>query len=226
MAPEKQRIFVVEPNPVMREGLKSVIEGDDRFEVAAATGKPTNAVGLIGEIAPDLVLVAAHLPGGDGIEMTRQILAEHPEIPVLIVNMRPDIRQICDALRSGAKGYAVKESSAERLLDGIQRVIEGEYFLDGHATRSVVERLIQSPSDRLDAADPSYASLTAREREVFGLLARGLGNREVAEQLHLKTKTVCNHRASLMKKLSLTSYADLVRFACRIGVVDPFHWQK
>ncbi len=226
MAQKKQRILIVEANPVMREGLKSVIGRDDRYEVAADTGSAEKAKRLIDRNEPDLVLAAVELSETDGITFTRDILSKQPQIRVMIVNMHPDIEQIRDALMAGAMGYAVKESSADRLLDGMQRVLEGEYYLDGHATRSVVKRLIESSSGRIEADDPAFSSLTEREQEIFRLLAEGYSNAEVAQQLNLQTKTVCNHRTNLMRKLSLKGYTDLVRYACRMRIVDPSKWHK
>ncbi|MCF8081357.1 MAG: response regulator transcription factor [Desulfobacterales bacterium] len=226
MTSKEKRILIVEANPVMREGLKSVINRDARFVVAADTANPEKVHQLVDRIDPDLILIAVQLPGTDGIALTRQILAQKPQVPIMIVNMHPDIDQIRDALWAGAMGYAVKESTADRLLEGIERILEGEYYLDGYATRSVVERLIDSPSERVDTDDPAYASLTEREREIFRLLAEGFSNEEVARHLNLQAKTVCNHRTNLTRKLSIKGYTDLVRYACRMGVIDPAKWLK
>ena len=226
MTSKEKHILIVESNPVMREGLKSVVNRDDRFVVAADTGSPEKAHQLVDRTDPDLILIAVQLPGTDGIALTRQILAHRPQVRIMIVNMHPDVEQIRDALWAGAMGYAVKESTADRLLEGMERILEGEYYLDGYATRSVVERLVQSPSERVDTDDPVYDSLTEREREIFRLLAEGFSNGEVARHLNLQTKTVCNHRTNLMRKLSLKGYTDLVRYACRMRIVDPSKWNK
>ncbi|MBW2107037.1 MAG: response regulator transcription factor, partial [Deltaproteobacteria bacterium] len=130
-----------------------------------------------------------------------------------------------EAFQAGATGYVVKESAADRLLEGLDSVAKGDLFLDSTVSHEVVKRLIELPEKDARITDPAYSSLTPREQEVFRLLAEGLSTKDIGERLFISPKTVENHRANLMNKLSLEGPVELVRYAVKLGLIDVDLWK-
>jgi DNA-binding NarL/FixJ family response regulator len=139
--------------------------------------------------------------------------------------MHSKIDCIAEAFQAGAKGYVVKESASERLLQGLEAVGKGEYFLDSSLSHEVVKKLMKFPLRETRITDAAYGTLTPREQEIMRLLAEGLSIKEVAAKLFISPKTVENHRTSIMKKLDLHSSLELFRFAAKIGLLDVDLWK-
>jgi DNA-binding NarL/FixJ family response regulator len=139
--------------------------------------------------------------------------------------MHSKINCIAEAFQAGAKGYVVKESAGERLLQGLEAVGKGEYFLDSSVSYEVVKKLMKFPLKEAKITNAAYGTLTPREQEVIRFLADGLSTKEVAEKLFISPKTVENHRTNIMKKLDLHSSLELFRFAARIGLLDVDLWK-
>jgi DNA-binding NarL/FixJ family response regulator len=223
---KKKTIVIVDDHPLVREGLKSIIAHDGRYEIVAETGKAREALRLIKDLKPDLALVDVRLPDMTGIELTREIRSLQPGTRVMIVSMHSQVDYIVKAFEAGASGYAVKDNPAERLLDGIGTVLAGEYFMDGAVSSRVVQKLLQTPADEKRITQTSYDSLTPREQEIMKLLTEGLATKEIADCLFISPKTVENHRSNIMSKLDVHSYAELVRFAARLGLIDLDLWKE
>ena len=166
------------------------------------------------------------LPDKSGIEITRELKDLFPEILIMIVSMHAKIDFITSAFRAGALGYVIKESAAERLVQGLETVARGDYFLDSSLSHKVVEKILEFPTQEAKITDGKYASLTPREEQVLRLLAEGHSAKEVGEKLFISPKTVENHRASIMDKLDLHSTLDLIRYAVRLGLIDPDLWKR
>ena len=160
-----------------------------------------------------------------GIELMREIQACQSESQVVVVSMHSKIDYITEAFRVGAKGYIIKESATDRLLQGLEIVGRGEYFLDCSLSHRVLQKLLESPIEEAKITDVAYGTLTSREQEVLRLLAEGLSTKEISDKLFISPKTVENHRANIMKKLDLHSIFGLVRFAARIGLIDIDLWK-
>ena len=222
MIPSLHRILLVETNAILRAGLESLVAGEAGCRAAGSTGSPSEAVRLSATVDPDLVVTAHSPPGMDGVALTRVLCARRPERRVLVLAGRAEVEAIGEAFGAGARGYAVRQSGLERLGEAIRRVLAGEYYLDAPATLAVAVWLARAAAHRPEGATGSHPALTGREREILGLLARGLDPAEVAARLAIAPKTVINHRANLMKKLSLRGSMDLVRYACRCGLFDPY----
>ncbi len=169
------------------------------------------------KLHPELVLMDIAMPGMNGIEATRRIKEEFPDICVLVLTMHDDEEFFFPVLRAGASGYVLKEAEPKELLHAIQAVISGEAFLSPAVTKSVLEALLATKDK---AEDEKHGKLTAREKEVLLLAADGQTNREIAQTLFLSIRTVEKHRQSVMRKLCLSKREELTKFAIRKGLID------
>ena len=224
MLPNKN-ILIIDDHALFREGLKSIIGRDSRFKVVGEAGNGREGLRMAKKLKPDVVLVDISLPDRNGIQLTKEIRTLLPESHIIIVTMHSRINCIAEAFQAGAKGYVVKESAGERLLQGLEAVGKGEYFLDSSVSHEVVKKLMKFPLKEAKITDAAYGTLTPREQEVMRFLADGLSTKEVAEKLFISPKTVENHRTSIMKKLDLHSSLELFRFAARIGLLDVDLWK-
>ncbi|MEJ2284868.1 MAG: response regulator transcription factor [Desulfobacterales bacterium] len=221
---DKIAIMIVDDHPLFREGLKSIIGRDQRYEIVDEAGSGQSALGKAEKIKPDLMMVDLSLPDMSGIQLTRKILAKLPQIKIIIVTMHSKVDYMAEAFQAGATGFVVKESAAEGLLKGIETVLKGNYFLDSAVSTQVVETLKKLPGKETKINDAVYGTLTAREQEILRLLAEGLSAKDIARKLFISPKTVENHRANLMNKLNLHSTIELVRYAAKLGLIDVDLW--
>lgn len=221
---DKISIMIVDDHPLFREGLKSIIGRDQRYEIVDEAGSGQSALGKAEKIKPDLIMVDLSLPDMSGIQLTRKILAKLPQIKIIIVTMHSKVDYMAEAFQAGATGFVVKESAAEGLLKGIDTVLKGNYFLDSAVSTQVVETLKKLPGKETKINDAVYGTLTAREQEILRLLAEGLSAKDIARKLFISPKTVENHRANLMNKLNLHSTIELVRYAAKLGLIDVDLW--
>jgi DNA-binding NarL/FixJ family response regulator len=144
---------------------------------------------------------------------------------ILMVSMHSKIDYITEAFQAGALGYVVKDSASERLIEALETVFRGDYYLDSSLSGKVVERLLGLPIKEAKIMDQKYTSLSSREEQILRLLAEGRPIKEIAEKLFISPKTVENHRANIMEKLDLHSTLDLIRYAVKIGLIDPDLWK-
>jgi len=220
----KKTVVIVDDHPLFREGLKSIIRRDTRYEIVGEAGNGQDAMRLIGEQRPDLVLLDVALPDKTGIELISEIKKVSSKTIIMIISMHSKVDYIVKAFKAGATGYLVKDSAAERLLQGIDAVLRDEYFLDSSVSHKVIEKLMELPKEEARITDRGYDLLTSREQEILALLAEGLSTKEVAEKLFISPRTVENHRSSIMRKLDLHSNHDLIRYAAKLGLIDMESW--
>lgn len=230
---EKIRVLLADDHAILREGIRFLLTAQPDIEVVGEAGDGAEAVDLVDQLRPDVVLLDVAMPRLNGIEATRQIKAAHPAVPVLILSMHDSEEYILPILKAGASGYVLKRAAAQELVSALRAVVQGHTILDPEVTRRVMESLEGSRSGRPGpppAADPrtvsgsgaehpGLAPLTDREREVLTLVARGLTNQEIAQQLYISIKTVQAHRANIMEKLDLHDAVELTKFAIRTGLL-------
>lgn len=208
-APARTRIVLCEDHQMVREGLRALIDGEPDLEVVADASDGEQAVRAALDRAPDVVVMDIGLPLCDGIEATRRLRQQAPELPVVILSMHDDATTVDRALRAGARGYVLKGAGFARLCDAIRSVRRGEVYLSPDISDHVLTGYL-----RAGDADP----LSDREREILRLISDGHTSAAIARQLGLKPKTIENHRANIMDKLQIRTTAGLVRYALRSGV--------
>ena len=222
----KKTILIIDDHPLFREGLKAIIERDNRFEVVGEAGNGREGLRLAKELKPDLALVDMSLPDQSGIQLTCELKNASLKTRIMIITMHSKVDYIVKAFRAGATGYVVKESASERLLQGMDTVLKGEYFMDSSVSHKVVKKLMQFPEKGAKITDASYDTLTPREQEIMVLLAEGLSSKEIAEKLFISPKTVDNHRTNILRKLNLHSTIELIRYAAKLGIIDVDLWKE
>ena len=221
----KKTILIIDDHPLFREGLKAIIGRDDRFEVIGEAGNGREGLRMAKKLKPDLVLVDMSLPDQSGIQLTRELKNASLKTRIMIITMHSKVDYIVKAFQAGATGYVVKESASERLLQGMDIVLKGEYFMDSSISHNVVKKLMQLPEKEAKITDATYETLTSREQEIMVLLAEGLSSKKIAEKLFISPKTVENHRSNILRKLNLHSIIALIRYAARLGIIEVDLWK-
>jgi len=222
----KKTILIIDDHPLFREGLKAIIGRDNRFEVVGEAGNGREGLRLAKKLKPDLALVDMSLPDQSGIQLTRELKNASLKTRIMIITIHSKLDYIVKAFQAGATAYVVKESAPERLIQGMDTVLEGEYFMDSSVSHKVVEKLMQFPKKGAKITNASYDTLTSREQEIMVLLAEGLSSKEIAEKLFISPKTVDNHRTNILRKLNLHSTIELIRYASRLGIIDVDLWKE
>ncbi|HMK66833.1 MAG TPA: response regulator transcription factor [Thermodesulfobacteriota bacterium] len=222
---KKLKILIVDEHPFFRIGLKTYLMDRPSYEIIGEASSGEEALRSARSLQPDIALLDISLPDQSGIEVARSLKALMPEIKIMMVSMHSRIDYITESIKAGALGYLVKDSASDRLMEGLETIARGDYFLDSSLSRKVVERLLGPQTQEASVMDQRYASLSSREEQVFRLLAEGHTIKDVAAKLFISPKTVENHRTNIMEKLGLHSSMELIRYAVRIGLVDPDHWK-
>ena len=211
------RVLVVDDHAILRDGIRSLLERQEDIRVVGEAANGREAIERVQELAPDLVLMDVAMPEMDGLEATRQIKTRFPQVRVLILTQHDDHEYVEPMLRAGASGYVLKRSGGREVVNAIRQVYEFGAFLEPSITRQVIEGLTQ-PEPKGPA---SNVDLTGRETQVLHYLISGKSNKEIAHILGISPKTVSVHRSSLMVKLGVRSSVELLRYAARVGWVDP-----
>jgi DNA-binding NarL/FixJ family response regulator len=213
------RVLIVDDQPLMRAGFKSVLEASGRIEVVAEAASGQEAVERARLHDPDVVLMDVRMPGMDGIEATRRM----PRQKVLILTTFGLDEYIIDALRAGASGFLLKDAPVEELLSAVSAVAAGDAQLSPAVTRRLLDQVARRLPAPVAHGEDALADLTEREREVLRLLALGLSNSEIAEALVVSEPTVKTHVSNVLRKLGLRDRVQAVIFAYENGLVAPAH---
>ena len=211
-------ILLVDDHSVVRRGLRAVLEAVPDFRVVGETGDGLEAVRLVEELRPQILVLDLMMPGVGGLEVARQVTHRFPATRVVILSMHANEAYVLEALRNGARGYVLKDAGGGELVQAVRAVVAGGQYLSPplseRAVEAYVERAKSAPIDPVGA-------LTTREREVLGLAAAGQSSADIAARLGISLRTAETHRANLMRKLGLHSQTELVRFAIRQGILPP-----
>ena len=207
---KSKRIVIVDDHPVLRKGLGRIINSNDDFVICGEAGEANEGMALIRRERPDLVIADIGLPGASGIELTKNIRAEFPDMPVLILSMHEESLYAMRALRAGATGYIIKQEAIEKIADALREVLNGRRYLSPAISQQLGANSEEQAGTR--SATP-IAQLTDRELEILELIGKGREVREIAEQLRLSPKTVETHRTHIKEKLNLKNARGVARFA-------------
>lgn len=209
------RILLVDDHALVRAGIRALIEGKPGIEVIAESGDGDEALRMIGELRPDLVLLDITMPTINGFEVLEQITKQYPQTRVIILTVHEGTEYAMRALRAGAAGYLPKSAATIELEDAITAVSHGGTYLSHEISQKTLFEYAQArtPQDLL-------ASLTTRQREILKLIAEGQSTKEIAGNLNISVKTVESHRAKLAENLGIHDVAGLVRFAIRMGLIQ------
>jgi two-component system response regulator DevR len=208
------RVFLLDDHEVVRRGLRELLESEDDLEVVGEAGTAAEALARIPATRPDVAVLDIRLPDGDGVEVCRDVRARHPEIHCLILTSYSEDEALFQAIMAGASGYLLKQVKGTDLVDGVRRVASGQSLLDPSVTAAVLERLRTGPEP-----DERLGRLTDQERRILDLVADGLTNRQIAEQVHLAEKTVKNYVSNILSKLGMQRRTQAAVYAA--GLRSP-----
>ena len=210
------RVLITDDHRLVRASLHSLLADFPGIEVVAEAADGREAIKLVAEHRPEVVLMDISMTGLNGIDATRQIVKEHPQVRVIVLSMHTDNKYVLQALRAGAAGYVLKGSTPKELELAIESVAQGAIFLSPTISRRVIEVYLSRTADETDLLE----QLTPRQREILQLIAEGNSSKQIAHMLDSSVKTIESHRASLMERLDIHDVAGLVRYAIRNGLVS------
>ena len=210
------QVLITDDHRLLREGLRSLLESQG-FQVRGEAGDGRTAVKLARLLKPDAAIIDISMPGLNGIEATRQIHQESPEIKVIVLSMRSDSRAVLEAFAAGASGYLLKEAAFEEVAVALKVALRGQTYLSPAIAHVVVRNSVERWSGN---RGPMRRGISGREQEILQLVAEGRSSREMAASLYVSVKTIETHRKQIMDKLNLRSIAELTKYAIREGVTS------
>ncbi len=217
------RILIVDDHDVVRSGVRQILSEVEEFMVVGEAGDPTQARALAKRLNPDVVMVDISMPGGNGLELVRQLRRQQPEIVAVILTLYDKDIYVHQALDAGAFGYILKGAPAVDIVNAVRAAWRKEYYLSSDIRDSVIDSYVKKRQG--SEAKNDFDLLSEREQQVFRLLAEGHSTQRIADMLYVSPKTVEKHRASIMRKLSLENMVGLVKYAIRLGVIEPEFWR-
>jgi DNA-binding NarL/FixJ family response regulator len=215
------RLAIVDDQGMVRAGFRSLLEGEDDFEVVGEAGNGEEAVAMVAELVPDVTLMDIRMPVLDGIAATRRIVESGVQTKVLVLTTFDLDEYVFEALRAGASGFLLKDAPAEELAAAVRVVAAGESLLAPGVTRRVIDAFVRRPAPPSTPRESRLELLTPREVEVLGLLARGFSNLDIAGKLFVSEGTTKTHVSNVLTKLGLRDRVQAVIFAYENSVVVP-----
>jgi two-component system, NarL family, response regulator NreC len=212
------RVIVADDHTMIRSGLRALLDRAPDVEVVGEAQDGRQAVQLAQELSPNVVLLDIAMPNLNGIEAARQISARQERIGIIILSMHSDEGYVLRALKAGARGYLLKDSSEDDVINAVRAVSSGKAYFSPEISRMMADQYIVQMQQR--GVEDSYELLTSREREILQMLAEGNSNKEVATSLDLSLHTVETHRSNILQKLNLHSIPELILYAVRKGIVS------
>ena len=204
------RVFVLDDHEIVRRGVRELLETDSEIEVVGEAGTAQEGLARIAELLPDVALLDVRLPDESGVEVCREIRSSLPEVACLMLTSYNDNQALLDSVIAGASGYVLKQVRGNDILDAVRRTAAGETLLDPAVVDEARQRIRGAHDDEV-----RLASLTAQERRILDLLADGLSNRQIADELYLAEKTVKNYVSNLLMKMNMSRRTEAAVYAAR-----------
>jgi two-component system response regulator NreC len=208
------RVLIADDHRILREGLKGLLETDPEIQVVGEASNGEQAIDMVKEMNPEVVLMDIGMPGMNGLEATKNIKQFFPEIKVLILTQHDSQEYFFKVLEDGASGYILKDTASTELLLAIKTVYQGKSYLSPAMTQTLIQEYFQVESRSRDKN-----LLTSREQEIFDLLKEGASTREISKKLFISVKTVQTHLAHVMEKLGLDNRSELIKYAIKKGII-------
>jgi DNA-binding NarL/FixJ family response regulator len=204
------RILIVDDHPIVREHLKSLIEQQKDLEVCASVSDAAEAMKAVAAVSPDLAIVDLSLRETHGLDLIKDLVLHHPEVPILVLSMHDELLFADRVLAAGARGYITKQEATSRIMIAIRKVLGGDVYVSDQMAGRILHRAVDGEEQKPGS---SLSQLTDRELQVFQLTGHGLTTREIAKQLHVDVKTVETYRMRIKEKLHLGSATALLQYA-------------
>jgi len=211
-------VFLADDHTIVRQGLAKLLEGEPQFKVIGEAKNGREAVSMVEDLKPDVVIMDISMPLLNGIEATRLIKKSRPETKVIILSMHSHDRYIGELFSLGVSGYLLKDSTGSDIIQAISAAVNGDTYLSPSISRRVIEDYLHLK--KLSPQEDRYGKLSNREREVFQMIAEGHSTKEISDMLYISPSTVKTHRANIMEKLQFVNISQLVQFAIHLGIVD------
>jgi DNA-binding NarL/FixJ family response regulator len=213
------RLLLVDDHEIVRTGISMLLESEKDIKIIGQASSGRQALELASQLHPDVVVMDITLPDISGIEVTRQLKGQHPEIAVVALTIHEDQQYFFEMLQAGADGYVPKRAASEDLIKAIHAAFNGQVFIYPSLAKVLVKDFLSQPE--AEKSRESVNGITNREQEVLELLAIGKSNDEIAASLSISKHTVARHRENLMRKLGLHNRSELVKYAIRKGLIEP-----
>lgn len=208
-------IVLVDDHPIVRKGLRHLLESEPEFEVMGEAEDGVDALLLAKQLKPNILVVDMMMPGLNGLEVVRQVKYNSPDTRTIVLSMQSADAYVIEALKNGASGYVLKETGPSELINAVREVVQGNQYL----SPKLAKRFQVSGQKIMDAPLDNYETLTTREREILQMTAEGRTSQEIGNKLAISPRTVEVHRRNLMSKLGIHNQAELIRFAIKRGIL-------
>ncbi len=212
------RVYIADDHKLFRDGLRELVNKDPNMHVVGEASDGQTVLRDLKKINPDVIIMDVSMPDLNGIEATRQIMLDHPELKILALSMHSDRSFVAQMLRAGAKGYLLKDAAAQELIHAINTVCSNLTYLSPKIAGSIVDSHVRHNTPPEESS--AYTLLSGREREVLQMLAEGHSTKKTAEKLFVSVKTIETHRRNIMEKLAISSIAGLTKYAVREGLTS------
>ena len=209
------KILLADDHPIVRHGLRLLLETEPDFQVVAETNNGIVTVQMVDKYKPDILILDLMMPGLNGLEVTSQSIQLSPATKVIILSMHNSETYVLQSLKNGASGYVLKDTAPNELINAIKEVILGHRYLSPTLADMVVSAYVHMAQEEHDP----YHDLSTRERQILQMAAEGFTSSEIAQKLSLSPRTIEGHRANIMEKLELNNQTDLIRYAIKRGII-------
>jgi len=211
------RVLIADDHPLIRSGLRALLGRESDFEVVGEAADGYQALELVEQLKPDVIMLDVSMPRLNGIDVAKKISETTPSTRVIIVSIHSDEGYVLRALKAGAKGYLLKASPEADILNAVRAVAAGQAYLSPEMSRLLVEEYVREVRQR--GVEDSYDLLSIREKEILQLLTSGTSNRQIADMIHVSVATVETHRTNIFQKLGIHSLPELILYAVRKGLL-------